>query len=66
MNRIEKLADLNALPEQSVVRNCAFGVVFEMTLENDGTVVWRSPNGLKQPTVMLPAYLLWHPAWEQR
>jgi hypothetical protein len=62
---IRKVADLDALPEQSVVRNIAFGVVFESAVENDGSVIWRSPNGLEKSTVMLPALLVWHPDWTQ-
>lgn len=62
---IRKFADLDSLPEQSVVHNIAFGVVFESGAENDGAVIWRSPNGLEKSTVMLPALLLWHPDWAQ-
>lgn len=56
-------AQLDALPEQSVVRNMAFGVVFECTVENDGSVIWSSPVGLRVSTVVLPALLIAHPDW---
>lgn len=62
---IETVEQLDALPEQAVVRNIAFGVVFECTVENDGSVVWSSTSGLERPTVMLPALVIFHPDWSQ-
>ncbi|MEH3142514.1 MAG: hypothetical protein PGN37_20545 [Mycobacterium kyogaense] len=61
---IRTVEQLAALPEQSVVRNIAWGVTFERVVQNDGTVQWWSPAGLRQDTVMLPALLVWSPDWE--
>lgn len=41
MKRIENLAALNSLPEQAVVRNIVFGVVFECVAEIDGSLACR-------------------------
>lgn len=60
---IRTAEQLDALPEQSVVRNMAFGVAFECEVENDGSIIWASPGGLRVTAVMLPALLIWHPGW---
>lgn len=59
--RIENVEELDALPEQSVVQNELFGVVFEKVIQTGGAESWWSPGGLREPTVMLPARLLWTP-----
>lgn len=62
---IETAEQLDQLPEQAVVRNLAFGVVLECTVENDGTAGWTSiGNPTQRPSVVLPALLLHHPDWE--
>lgn len=60
---IETVEQLDALPEQAVVRNIAFGVVFEKTIENDGKEWWDSIHGELRASVSLPALLIWHPEW---
>lgn len=57
--------ELNALPEESVVRNIMFGVVFERQTENDGSLMWASIYGEPRSGISLPVLLLWHPDWEQ-
>lgn len=63
---IRTVEQLDALPEQSVIRNDMFGVVFEREIENDGTAIWASIHGEPRTSVSLPATLLWHPDWETK
>lgn len=61
---IRTLEQLNSLPEQTVILNLMFGVVFELAIENDGTAAWYAIHSdVPRPSVTLPALLIHHPQW---
>ncbi len=60
---ITTIEQLDALPEQTVIVNLMFSVVFEREAENDGTMLWASIHGEPRTSVSLPALLLHHPEW---
>lgn len=62
---ITTLEQLDALPEQTVIRNVMFGVVFECVVENDGTYLWQGIHGEPRTSVSLPALVLHHPSWPE-
>lgn len=56
---------LDALPEETLILNLMFGVVFERVIENDGTALWQGIHGDPRPSVSLPALLIHHPDWSR-